>query len=168
MPPMTSQQQHEWNLESFRSMAETGKAAQTALLTVVGGSAAALLSFVGVLAGNPARQALVVELMGAMGWLAGSLLAILLMSGFAYLAQGGYKVATFERSDALTTDDLSKKKALNKRAHHFERYADVVAACVAAFFAAAVALWIVGAWHAISAGQEAARQSPSSASADHR
>lgn len=164
---MTPEQQHQWNLEIFRSLAETGKAAQTALLTIVGGSAAALLSFVGVLADKPDRQGLVMALMQALGWIAWSLLAVLVMSGLAYVAQGLYKRATYERSDLFDTADEGARATIRKKADRVEKWGDFVSVGVMICFAAAVALWLWGTSLAISAGQEAARQRPPTVSPDN-
>lgn len=165
--PMTPEQQHQWNLESFRSMAETGKSAQMALLTIVGGSAAALLSFVGVLADKPGKQDLVTALMQSLAWIAGSLLAVLLMSGLAYFAQGFYKTATFARSDVADVQEEERRDLYRTASEKAEKRGGIVSAMVAISFFIAVVLWVWGAAQAIRAGQHAARQTPSSTSVEH-
>ena len=155
---MPNQQQHEWNIESYRSMAETGKAAQTALLTVSGGSSAAILSFVGALsdkAYKPGNAELAVALMLSLSWFALSLLAMILMSGTAYVAQAYYKKASFEWSDAVDEADPKKKKAYTERGNKENKRGDIASFFVAAFFIASVLFLSYGGYKAISAGSAA-------------
>jgi hypothetical protein len=147
---MAGQHQHEWNIEAFRSMAETGKAAQTALLTVAGGSSAAVLSFVGVLIGK--QDAIVANLMISLRWFAGSLVATVLMSGLAYLAQAYYKRAAFSWSDARDERGVVVDKSADDKGDVHNSRGDIASAFVTGLFILALLLLIVGCVIALSTG----------------
>lgn len=153
---MASQHQHEWNIEAFRAMAETGKAAQTALLTVAGGSSAAILSFVGGLFGKDGQAALVASLMASLKWFAWSLLATVVMSGLAYLAQAFYKKAAFAWSDARSADGALVSAASDKEGDRQNTKGDITSAFVAGLFLLAVILLAAGIESALSTGTSVA------------
>lgn len=105
--------------------------------------------------------------MKSLGWMEASLLFVLLMSGLAYLAQGLYKRATFERSDLFDAADNTERAKIRALADKAEKWGGFVSVGVMLCFSVAVALWLWGASLSIAAGQHAARQAPSTVSLDH-
>ena len=78
---------HEWSIELFKSVIESGKAALNTLLLVCGGSALALLAFIGNLAAKDGDSPRIAALAPALLCYASSLGVIAFEAGATYIAQ---------------------------------------------------------------------------------
>lgn len=83
----TEDRQHEWSIELFKSVIESGKTALNTLLIVCGGSALALLAFIGNLAAKDGDSPRIAALAPALLCYAASLGVIAFVAGATYLAQ---------------------------------------------------------------------------------
>lgn len=158
---MSQEHRHQWDLESFRSLADTGKLAHSALLLVGGGASAALLSFVGVLSSRDGNDAVVASLMTALGWFYGALLLTVALSGVAYLAQDFYKTQAYAHSDlAAATErrDANAVAAATAEADRAGRRGKAASGVVIGLFVAAFVCLLIGGVAALTAGSLAARQ----------
>lgn len=137
---MTRNTHHEWSIEAFRSLAESGKAVLNTLVLVSGGSGAALLSFVGNLAGKDGYTELVRSLMHALPFFYSAFVLSVVIAGATYVAQAHYKKATFAGSGNAAMWDAEEKKG--------DRWTRFAVAC----FLLAIALLAFGGGIAIRSG----------------
>jgi hypothetical protein len=158
---MSHEHSHQWDIESYRSLAETGKLAQNALLLVGGGASAALLSFIGVLAGKDGNEVVVSSLMAALSWFFGALLLTVALSGTAYLAQAFYKAQAFAHSDmaaAAGRQDASALAVAQTEAAEAEKRGNVASGLTTGLFVLAFVFLIIGGTIALTAGSTFTRQ----------
>jgi len=137
---VTQNTQHEWSIEAFRSLGESGKAVLNTLVLVSGGSGAALLSFVGNLAGKGDYAALVRDLMHALPFFYAAFVLSVVIAGATYVAQAHYKKAAFAGSENAAMWDAEER-----RGDHWTGFA---VAC----FVIAIVLLVIGGGMAIRSG----------------
>lgn len=81
---------HEWDVELFKSVIQSGQIALRSCILVNGGAAVALLAFLGHVSSQAARTTLINDIAGSMGIYAAGVAAGALATGLAYLAQWLY------------------------------------------------------------------------------
>lgn len=143
---MAQNTQHEWGIEAFRSLGESGKAVLNTLVLVSGGSGAALLSFVGNLAGKDPYTTLVRQLVCALPFFYAAFVLSVVIAGATYVAQAHYKKAAFAGSEDSATWDAEEKKG--------NQWTGFAVAC----FVLAIVLLVVGGVIAIRSGLTALPQ----------
>ena len=102
---MKPEEQHDWNLEIFRSLADAGKGALNALIVVAGGSGAAILSFVGGLASQSKYGKTVHGLMVSLPFFYFAFVMAVVIAGMTFIAQGHYKRSTYLVDSDRTKSD---------------------------------------------------------------
>ncbi|WP_426287523.1 hypothetical protein [Luteibacter sp. E-22] len=137
---MTPEQQHQWNLEIFRSLADAGKGALNTLVLVSGGSGAAILSFISGLAGKGDKPEAVHGLMFSISFFYAAFVLAAVIAGMSYVAQGHYKRSTY----LVDTD--------RKKSDEHEEKGDRLSFWLAVTYVIAVVALVVGGAIAVYAG----------------